>query len=505
MTGSTSLVAVITESSSLDRVLEIPDAVTTLEIRGDLNGKAPASWLRSHFSGKLLYSLPSPYQSGQATTPASRHQILIQAAHNYDIVELDADFDLCPEVIEAVPAEKRLIRWNGPAGDVAYLRSVFQRISSVPASFYSMVIRGSSIQDGLKPLLLLKELGRSDLTAICEGRSGFWTRILAPHFGAPSVAGNLDQGGNSGEPSIQQLIEDYGFPWLHPVCEIYGIVGNRVFQSLSPRLHNAGYRSLGHPALFLPFHVESFADFWQHIIQASALDPLGLEIKGLTIVSPYKEAAFAAAISRSPIACRAAASNIFVRRNGGWEAHTTDPESVAAIAGNGHKPAQPLKAAVIGCGGAGRAIAAALQLAGAHVTLVNRGRERGELAIRLLGLPFMPLSDFRPNGFSLLVNATPVGRDDGCMPFEIDTVRRDAMVVDLAYGTRPTPLAAGIAARGGTVIDGYDVLLNQVRMQFLLMTRREMPSEISRKTATPHYSVSGSAEQGNYKMETHCR
>jgi 3-dehydroquinate dehydratase/shikimate dehydrogenase len=348
----------------------------------------------------------------------------------------------------------------------------------------------------------LKELGRSDLTAIFDGPGGFWTRILAPHFGAPFVAGRLvqNQVSDSGEPSIQQLIEDYGFPALHPVGEVYGVVGNRVFHSLSPRLHNAGYRSLGYPAVFLPFYVETFEDFWQGMVQAAALKPLGLEIKGLTIVSPHKEDAFASVTARSPIACRAAASNIFVRRNGSWEAHTTDPESVAAIAGNS-PTAEPLKAAVIGCGGAGRAIAAALQQVGVQVTLVNRGRERGELAIRLLGLPFIPLSDFRPSGFSLLVNATPVGRDDQRIPFEIDAVRADTTVVDLSYGPRPTPLAAGVAARGGIVIDGYDVLLNQVRKQFLLMTGREMPPAIGRKTATRCYLAPHATEWEDRKTE----
>ena len=46
------------------------------------------------------------------------------------------------------------------------------------------------------------------------------------------------------------------------------------------------------------------------------------------------------------------------------------------------------RAAVVGCGGSGRAIAWALRAGGASVTLVNRCQERGEHASRLLGLPF---------------------------------------------------------------------------------------------------------------------
>jgi len=445
MAGTIALVATLTEPPSRETVPKIPDAVTWLEIREDLVPGVSAAWLRNHFAGKLLYTLPIQHSDSQF----ARHQTLVRTAPEYDMLSLDADCDLSPEVLSAIPVEKRLICWKGPSGDLAYLRSTFARISAVPAHAYSMIIKNSGIIDAIKPLLLLKELGRRDVIATCEGKSGFWSRVLAPQFGAPLVFGRLDEKpvSDSGEPSIRQLMEDYGFPAVHPVREVYGIVGNRVFQSPSPRLHNAGYRVLDYPALFLPFHVESFEDFWQGIIEASALEQLGLAIKGLTIVSPYKEAACAAAALRSPVASKAGASNIFVKKNGSWEAHTTDPESIAGVAGNGHKSALPFTAAVIGCGGAGRAIAATLQQAGAHVTLVNRGKARGELAVRLLGLPFVPLSDFQATHFSLLVNATPVGRDDGAMPFEIDTLSRGTLVVDLVYGTRPTPLVEGVIAR----------------------------------------------------------
>ena len=494
MVSSVTLGASLVGISSYEAISEIPDAVRLLEVRGSLTENLPVEWLRQRFSGELLYSLPNHSPEGHfGRSLRARLQLVAQAAREYDMVGLDADCDLIPEVLAAIPAEKRLICWKGPSGDPGYLRSVFERISAFPARMYSMIIRGSSPKDGAQPLLLLKELGRRDLTAVCEGKAGFWSRILAPYFGAPLVFGTLgpNQIDDSGEPSVSQLIEDYGFPILHPLRELYGIVGSRVLQSLSPRLHNAGYRTLHHPALFLPFHADNFDDFWREIIEASVLEPLGLAIKGLTIVSPHKEAAFATVASRSHMACKTGASNIFLRRNGSWEAHTTDTESVAGIAEKGYKSRGPIKAAVIGCGGAGRAIAAALQQAGAQVSLVNRGQKRGELAVRLLGLPFIPLSNFKPTGFSLLVNATPVGRDDNSIPFDIDNLSPETLVIDLVYRARPTSLATGVASRGGTIIDGYDVLLNQVRRQFHMMIGWELPSTIGRRTAVSQGFANG--------------
>src|SRR5262249_3036045 len=141
----------------------------------------------------------------------------------------------------------------------------------------------------------------------------------------------------------------------------------------------------------------------------------------------------------------------------------------------------PVKAAVIGCGGAGRAVAAALQQTGSYVTLVNRGVQRGNYASQLLGLPFVPLAEFRANGFDVIVNATPVGKDNDGFPFVLDTLEHQVLVIDLAYGSQPTPLVSAVVARGGTAIDGHDVLLTQVRKQFQLMTGLEMPAGISRE------------------------
>ena len=133
---------------------------------------------------------------------------------------------------------------------------------------------------------------------------------------------------------------------------------------------------------------------------------------------------------------------------------------------------------MIGCGGAGRAIAAALVESGAGVTLINRGAERGEHAAALLGLPYIPLRDFDAEGYDIVVNATPVGRDSDEVPFRVEQLDEEAVVIDLVYGARPTPLIGTTLARKQIAIDGRDVLVTQVRHQFRMMTGKEMPVTI---------------------------
>jgi 3-dehydroquinate dehydratase/shikimate dehydrogenase len=457
--------------------------VTWLQVRADLTGEISTNWLRSNFPGKLLYTLPSRHgKVNFRITDRERFDRMRTAAQEYDLVELDADSDLTEAMLAAIPVERRLISWRGPACNACDLHATFTRLAAVPAHSYCLVTTARKASDGLQPLLFLKALGRKDVTAFCEGAAGFWSRLLAPNFGSPFLFGRLDlQADQAAGPHIQQLREDYGFPVLRPIQELYGIVGNPVLKSLSPRLHNAGYRILNYPALFVPFHVESFEGFWRDMVETPTLKSIGLPIKGLTVVSPHKEDALLVARRRSPMVRLTGATNICVLRSGVWEAHTTDQESVAGVSRVGRTRRGRLRAAVVGCGGAGRAVAAALKQAGAEVILVNRGKERGDRAVKLLGLPFVLLSKFKLSGFTLLVNATPVGRDGDSLPFEIDTLGRAPLVVDLVYGVRPTPLVASVLAQGGAVIDGYEVLLNQVRKQFRIMTGREMPAAIGRQ------------------------
>jgi 3-dehydroquinate dehydratase / shikimate dehydrogenase len=472
-------------ATALREIEDLPREVSWLQVRADLAGDIPARRLRSAFAGGLLYTLRTSRPSaGFSCSDRERHARLSSAAQEFDLVELESD-DLIPDLLATIPPRRRLISWRGPHCDVYELRSIFERLATVPAHSYFMSTTATRTRDGLEPLRLLRILGRRDVTAFCEGSPGVWSRLLAPYFGSPFLFGRIDQEADqSGVLHVDQLIEDYGFPIVRPVHKLFGIVGDRVCQSASPRLHNLGYRTLKYPAMFVPFHVKRFEDFWREMADDQTLASLGVPIQGLTIVSPHKEVALSLAGKSSSTACQADSTNIFVRKNGVWEADTTDADSVAGLP-PASKTARGVKAAVVGCGGAGRAVAAALRQSGVDVTLVNRGKERGEGAVRLLGLPFVLLSDFTLMGFSLLVNATPVGRDNDVLPFSLDSVNSDTVVVDLAYGRRQTPLVSEALARGGTVFDGYDVLLNQVRKQFRMMVGKALPSTIGRHIAIP--------------------
>jgi 3-dehydroquinate dehydratase / shikimate dehydrogenase len=473
----------------------LPDlsGVAWLEVRADLLGDLdPVALriLRAAFPGPLLYTLRSRAEGGAFEGSAERRRRrLLDAAAAYDLLDLECERDLSPEVLQAVAPERRVVSWHGGAVGLQGpqgLQARFARMAAYDARLYKLVPAATQSGEELAPLLLLHQLKRPDVAAFASGPAGAWTRLVAPRLGAPVVyAAASEVPGAPGQIALSRLRDDYGLPDLPPVEALFGIVGNPVAHSLSPRLHNGAYRALGIPALYLPFHAASFGEFWLEVVESEIPELLGMPLSGLSVTAPHKEAALAVAGAESPRAARIGAANTLVLKDGVWEAESTDPEGVVLpLKERGIDPAGKA-AAVVGAGGAGRSSAVGLEAAGARVTLVNRGAERGERAAEELKLPFLPLEELDPGAFDLLVNATSLGRDpEGPLPFPVDRLRPGTVVIDLVYdAARPglTRLLQEAAARGAVAIDGREVLLSQALGQFRMMTGREMPVDLARR------------------------
>ncbi len=354
-----------------------------MEIRADLVGDLDAgavARLVGPFSGKLLYTLRSRAEGGgYEGSPERRRKRLIEAAGRYDLVDLEAARDLTPEILQAIPPEKRVLSWHGPAPGFDGLEATFERMATVPAVLYKLVPTAAQHGDEIPCLTLLHTLGRRDVIAFAAGPCGAWTRFVAPRLGAPVIYGMLGEvPGAPGQISIDRLRRDYLLPDLPPVQALFGIVGNPVTHSLSPRIHNTAYRALGLPAAYLPFHTESFGDLWLEVVESGVLETLGLPIRGLSVTAPFKESALAVAGAESPLAGLIGAANTLVCNQGVWEAEATDPDGVVLPLKDRGIQIEGIEAAVVGAGGAGRSAAEGLARAGARVTIFNRDPERGK-------------------------------------------------------------------------------------------------------------------------------
>lgn len=467
--------------------------VDWLEVRADLVEEIDPELLRSRFAGRLLYTLRSRAEGGaDESSPEARRGRLLGAAERFDLVDLEAERDLTPELLAAVPAERRVISWHGAPASISggagldRLEATFARMAEHPAALYKLVPAAEKPGEELAPLQLLKGLGRRDVLAFAAGLAGVWTRFVAPRLGAPVVYGAYGEvPGAPGQPTVERLRRDFGLPALPPVETLFGILGNPVSHSLSPRLHNAAYAELGIPAFYLPFHTDAFGDFWLEVVESGVLEALGFPLRGFSVTAPFKEAALAVAGAESPLVTLIGAANTLVWNQGVWEAEATDPDGVVLPLVDRGIALEGMPVAVVGAGGAGRSAVAGLARAGAKVVLFNRDSRRGALSAELLRVPFEPLEALDPARFDVLVHATSLGRASGDpLPFAVERVRPGAVVIDLVYLLdRPTRLLAAAERAGAVAVDGREVLIGQARGQFRMMTGRELPLPLCRRLA----------------------
>jgi 3-dehydroquinate dehydratase / shikimate dehydrogenase len=465
------------DTAAMARLRMLPPAVGTIDLRADLTGDIDPARIREHCRCRVIYSLRSRAQGGTSDDPDPvRHRRLLAAAGRFDLVELESERDLVPPLLAAVEPARRLVSWRGAPADAAELARRFATMARVPAALYLLAPQARRFAETLGPLHFLFALGRRDVVAYDAGPAGFWTRLIAPRLGAPVVLAETDDADADADvAAVGALIDDYGLPALPPVRTLYGIVGRSVLSSRSPRLHNARYRADGRAALYLPFPALGLAEVAGSAATISGLAQLGISLRGLTVTAPFKEAALALADRRSPAAATAGAANLLLRREGLWCADTTDPHGVLDALARRAFDVRGVAAAVLGCGGAGRAAAAALSAAGARVSVVNRSVAGGRATARRLRLPFVPLAQLQPADYALVVNATPVGADGAGSLVDAKALDPAATVIDLVYGREATPLVAGARARGLAVVDGLEVLAHQVRHQYARMAEADDP------------------------------
>jgi len=146
---------------------------------------------------------------------------------------------------------------------------------------------------------------------------------------------------------------------------------------------------------------------------------------------------------------------------------------------------------VLGGGGAARAIAVELALAGVgQLTVVNRAADRGQALADLLNqrtsgkAQFVPLAgDYAiPAEAAIFINATSIGLGDADarVPLALESLRPDLIVADVVFNPPQTWLIRTAADRGCRTIDGLGMLVNQAVISFKIWTGIEPDAGVMR-------------------------
>ncbi len=255
-----------------------------------------------------------------------------------------------------------------------------------------------------------------------------------------------------------------------------GIIGNPVEHSLSPAMHNAAYEQLGLNFAYLAFRVTD--------VEGAVRAVRALGLRGLSVTVPHKVAVIPFLDEIDPVAKSIGAVNTVVNDGGRLKGYNTDWTGFVRSL-EAHVPAAGRRVALLGAGGAARAIAFGLREKGASLTILNRAEEIG-MARDLAAEIGCPHGDFaRAQSIAsadIVVNATSVGMAplQDKVPVDPAGLRSEQVVVDIVYNPMETRFLREAAARGCRTVPGYEMLLLQGVTQFELWTGQAAPVDLMR-------------------------
>jgi len=248
-----------------------------------------------------------------------------------------------------------------------------------------------------------------------------------------------------------------------------GVMGWPIAQSRSPILHNYWIEKYKCNGRYVPLAVRP-----ERLAEAiRGLPALGF--RGCNLTMPHKQYAMTMVDSLTDTAKRIGAVNCIVVGDDGKMSGTNNDGtgyvlSVQEVAPHWQPSDGPI--AILGAGGAARAIIVALLERGAReIRLINRTFEKAERLAKEFGRAIKPLAwDQRGDAIAdvaLLANATNQGMT-GNPPLQIslDKLSPRTLVSDLIYVPPETEFLTAAKARGNVTINGLGMLLHQARPAF---------------------------------------
>jgi shikimate dehydrogenase len=276
-----------------------------------------------------------------------------------------------------------------------------------------------------------------------------------------------------------------------------GIIGWPVAHSMSPAMHNAAFAALGLNWCYLALPVLP-----DHVGEAvRGLRALGFV--GANVTVPHKRAVMPYLDEISPTARTMSAVNTIVVRDGRLLGDNTDWLGfLASLREEGFEP-EGTRCAVLGAGGAARAVVYALASIGSAVTVYNRTLARAEelisdmsAACPAASLRARPLAALAEIGeeTDLIVNTTSLGMwpETEASPWPLGRpFPGHVTACDLIYNPLESLFLSQARAAGAEIINGLGMLVHQGAIAFETWTGQQAPIEAMRAAALKSLSQLG--------------
>ncbi len=478
-----------TTEATLARMAALAPRADLFEIRADFVRDLDLPALLAARSRPLLFTCRPESEGGRwpDSDPEGRRRRLLEAARSgVDLVdvELRSGFD---DVIALRAGRGLVVSFHDLAGMPADLAGLHAEMAALGADVVKIVGTPHSSADLGRLLAFARSRGGEvragggrwrGLVALAMGPLGVASRILGGRHGAPFTYAAPAEGKEAapGQLPAEALADRYHVRSVGPGTRVYGILGVDVLRSLSPAIHNRAFAERDLDAVYVPLQAESLTGFLE-----ARFD---LDLAGFSVTRPWKSDILPHLARVQPAAARAGSVNTVVVRDGELVGSSTDGDGVLVPLRH-HLVVARRDVTILGAGGAARAAAFALVGDGARVRVLARRVEQAAAVAADVGCAHGSLAGLDDQHWDVLINATPLGSGarPGEMPVPEASLRPGAVVFDMVYEPRETPLLRAARAAGCRTIDGVEMLVAQAVGQFEAWTGIPAPVEAMTEAA----------------------
>lgn len=277
---------------------------------------------------------------------------------------------------------------------------------------------------------------------------------------------------------------------INGYTRLCGLIGNPVEHTLSPVIHNTVAEEMHDNLVYVPFHVE------QGNLQKAIAGAYSLNVLGLNVTVPYKQAVIPYLDCVEGLAEKIGAVNTLVRTENGFRGYNTDMMGLYRAMEEEGIAFEAEDMILLGAGGAARAAAFLCAEKGAkRVYLLNRSYEKAAVLAEEVNRAYerdcilpMALSEYEklPEEKMTAIQGTSAG----LYPNTEDAVILDPAfyqhinkAYDLIYKPEETRFMKLVKEAGGEAYCGIRMLLYQGIIAYELFLDTKVPENVIRKVS----------------------
>lgn len=396
---------------------------------------------------------------------------------NFAYVDFEEDFHISSLQDAAIAYGTRIIRSFHDMKNP--LPSISEKLRSMQTSKFEIpkiAFMPHSLNDVTEMYKEMHRFKNSDQIVVAMGELGLPSRILSAKFHSYltyASPADLDlRLSEIGQIDPKTLEETYHFHSLDEETRLFGITGWPLKYTSSPEIHNKAFKRRKLNAVYVPFRAERAADAFEF---ANTLD-----IKGFSVTIPHKEEIIKSLFTVDKKVEEIGACNTVINEDGIWIGYNTDCTgfSKALLEFTRLKNLRGKKIAIIGAGGAAKAIAYAVRKLGGKACIFNRTIAKAHYLSKKFGFTCAPLGADSITTLKkyndLIIQTTSKGMgslepsNEDNDPLWFYDFAGTEMVYDIVYEPEVTPIMARAEKAGCKVHNGFSMLKYQGEEQFKL-------------------------------------